>query len=37
MNQEAARPASVLVVDDTIENLRLLSSMLEDQATRCVR
>ena len=30
MNQEAARPASVLVVDDTIENLRLLSSMLED-------
>ena len=30
MNQEAARPASVLVVDDTIENLRLLSSMLEE-------
>jgi two-component system, sensor histidine kinase and response regulator len=29
MNQEAARPASVLVVDDTIENLRLLSAMLE--------
>ena len=30
MNQEAAPPASVLVVDDTIENLRLLSSMLEE-------
>jgi two-component system, sensor histidine kinase and response regulator len=30
MNQEAVPPASVLVVDDTIENLRLLSSMLEE-------
>ena len=29
MNQETLPPASVLVVDDTIENLRLLSSVLE--------
>ena len=28
LNQEAAAPASVLVGDDTIENLRLLSNML---------
>ena len=30
MNQEAVPAASVLVVDDTIENLRLLSDLLEE-------
>ena len=31
LNQEAASPAGVLVVDDTIENLRLLSNMLSEE------
>jgi CheY-like chemotaxis protein len=31
LNQEAASPASVLVVDDTIANLRLLSNMLSEE------
>ncbi len=30
MTQETVSPPSVLVVDDTIENLRLLASMLEE-------
>jgi len=31
LNQEAAAPACVLVVDDTIANLRLLSNMLSEE------
>src|SRR5678815_788236 len=31
LNQEAASPACVLVVDDTIANLRLLSNMLSEE------
>ena len=35
MNDEAVPAASVLVVDDTIENLRLLSNLLGSTGTRC--
>ena len=31
LNPEGASPACVLVVDDTIENLRLLSNMLSEE------
>ena len=36
MNQDG-QPASVLVVEDTIENLRLLSELLGGRGMRSVR